>query len=91
MQNKSSMCVVYGRGVAPIISGSFSIKARRPDITARMVREVAKALLLPATKTRYESLGAEPVGLGNAEFKSLLTTEASMLSALIKDSKINVD
>ena len=71
--------------------GMWAPNGTPPDITARMVREVAKALLLPATKTRYESLGAEPVGLGNAEFKSLLTTEASMLSALIKDSKINVD
>ncbi|MGA8784327.1 MAG: tripartite tricarboxylate transporter substrate binding protein [Polaromonas sp.] len=71
--------------------GMWAPKGTPPDITARMVREVAKALSLPATKTRYESLGAEPVGLGNAEFKSLLTSETKMLSALIKDSKINVD
>ena len=71
--------------------GMWAPKGTPPDITARMVREVAKALSLPATRTRYESLGAEPVGLGNAEFKSLLTSETKMLSALIKDSKINVD
>lgn len=71
--------------------GMWAPKGTPPDITARMVREVAKTLSLPATKTRYESLGAEPVGLGNAEFKSLLTSETKMLSALIKDSKINVD
>lgn len=71
--------------------GMWAPNGTPPDITTRMVREVAKALSLSATKTRYESLGAEPVGLGNAEFKSLLTSETKMLSALIKDSKINVD
>ena len=71
--------------------GMWAPNGTPPDITARMVREVAKALTLPATKTRYESLGAEPIGLGNAEFKNLLTTESKMLSALIKDSKINID
>lgn len=62
-----------------------------PEITARMTREIAKALALPSTKTRYESLGAEPVGLENAEFKALLVTETKVLSALIKDGKILVD
>lgn len=71
--------------------GMWAPKGTPPDISARMAQEVAKALSLPVTKSRYESLGAEPVGLGTAEFKSLLDSEAKMLSALIKDSKINVD
>ncbi len=61
------------------------------EVTARMAREIAKVLALPATKTRFESLGAEPVGLDNAEFKSLLASETKSLSALIRDSKINMD
>ncbi len=56
-----------------------------------MAREIPKVLALPATKTRFESLGAEPVGLDNAEFKSLLTSETRQLSTLIKDSKISLD
>jgi tripartite-type tricarboxylate transporter receptor subunit TctC len=71
--------------------GMWAPNGTPPDVTARMIREVAKALSLPVTKTRYEALGAEPVGLGHAEFKSLLSSETKMLSALIKDSKINVD
>ena len=47
--------------------------------------------MMGAQTGRRMSLGAEPAGLGNAEFKSLLTSETKMLSALIKDSKINVD
>ena len=61
------------------------------DVTARMATEIAKALALANTKTRYESLGAEPVGLDNAEFKSLLASEAKQLSSLIQSSKINID
>lgn len=71
--------------------GMWAPNGTPPDVTARMIREVAKALSLPVTKTRYEALGAEPVGLGHAEFKSLLSSETKMLSALIKDSKINID
>jgi tripartite-type tricarboxylate transporter receptor subunit TctC len=56
-----------------------------------MAKEIAKALTLATTKTRYESLGAEPVGLDNAEFKTLLADETKMLSALIKEAKINID
>ncbi len=61
------------------------------EISARMAKEIARTLSLTSTKTRYESLGAEPVGLDNAEFKALLVNEAKMLSALIKEAKINID
>ena len=53
--------------------------------------EIAKALAQPNTKTRYEALGAEPVGLDNGEFKALLVNETQMLSGLIKEAKINID
>jgi tripartite-type tricarboxylate transporter receptor subunit TctC len=61
------------------------------DITARMNKEIAKVLQQANTKQRYEAAGAEPVGLDNAEFKSLLVSEAKQLSALIQNSKINID
>lgn len=61
------------------------------DVMERMTKEIAKAVALPNTKTRYEAVGAEPVGLGNPEFKSLLASEAKMLSGLIKEAKINID
>jgi tripartite-type tricarboxylate transporter receptor subunit TctC len=53
-----------------------------------MANEVAKALTLANTKTRYETLGAETVGMEPAEFKKLLIDEGRALSALIKDRKI---
>ena len=50
------------------------------DINARMGREIAKALKLANTKTRYETLGAETVGMDNAEFRKLLADEGRALS-----------
>ncbi len=71
--------------------GMWAPNGTPADVTTRLGREIAKALAQPNTKTRYEALGAEPVGLDNAEFKALLTTEAQMLSGLIKEAKINID
>ncbi|MDM0034391.1 tripartite tricarboxylate transporter substrate binding protein [Variovorax sp. J22P271] len=62
-----------------------------PEIVARMNREVAKALAQPAVKSRYADLGAEPVAMETAEFRSLLADEGALLSALIKQQKIVVD
>lgn len=61
------------------------------DVTARMGKEIAKALAQANTKTRYEAAGAEPIGLDNAEFRALLVNEAKLLSGLIKDAKISMD
>jgi tripartite-type tricarboxylate transporter receptor subunit TctC len=68
--------------------GLWSPNGTPVDINARMGREIAKALALANTKTRYETLGAETVGMDNAEFRKLLADEGRALSALIKESKI---
>ncbi|MDN8617085.1 Bug family tripartite tricarboxylate transporter substrate binding protein [Variovorax ginsengisoli] len=62
-----------------------------PEIVARMNREVAKALAQPAVKSRYADLGAEPVAMETADFRTLLADEGALLSALIKQQKIVVD
>jgi tripartite-type tricarboxylate transporter receptor subunit TctC len=62
-----------------------------PQIVARMNREVAKALAQPAVRSRYADLGAEPVAMESAEFRTLLADEGALLSALIKQQKIVVD
>ncbi|MBK6926471.1 MAG: tripartite tricarboxylate transporter substrate binding protein [Comamonadaceae bacterium] len=71
--------------------GMWAPNGTPAEVTSRMGKEIAKALTLANTKTRYESLGAEPVGLDNTEFKALLANETKMLSALIKEAKINID
>ena len=62
-----------------------------PEIVARMNREVAKALAQPAVRSRYADLGAEPVAMETADFRTLLADEGALLSALIKQQKIVVD
>lgn len=68
--------------------GLWSPNGTPADINVRMGREIAKALALANTKNRYETLGAESVGMDNAEFRKLLADEGRALSTLIKDSKI---
>lgn len=71
--------------------GMWAPRNTPPEIIARMNRELAKALALPTTKTRYGDLGAEPAPLETAEFKTLLANEGKLLSTLIKEQKIMVD
>ncbi len=68
--------------------GLWAPNGTPPDINARMDREIAKALAQANTKTRYESLGAEPVGMDFVEFRKLLADEGRLLNALIKERKI---
>lgn len=71
--------------------GLWAPKGTPPEVIARMNKELAKALALPGTKTRYADLGAEPVPLDTVEFKSLLSKEGALLAKLIKEQKIIVD
>lgn len=61
------------------------------DVSARLSREIAKAMVLPAMKERFNSLGAEPAPLETAAFRKLLADEGKMLSALIKERHIVVE
>jgi len=61
------------------------------DVTARLSREVAKALASPTLKARYADLGGENVALDTAEFKTLLVNEGKVLGTLIRDQKITVE
>ena len=71
--------------------GLWAPKGTPTEIIVRMNKELAKALALPSTKTRYADLGAEPVPLETTEFKNLLAKEGALLSKLIKEQKIIVD
>ena len=71
--------------------GMWAPNGTPPELIDRMNRELGKALALPTTKTRYADLGAEPVPLSTAEFKTLLVNEGKLLSTLIKEQKISVE
>jgi tripartite-type tricarboxylate transporter receptor subunit TctC len=61
------------------------------EVTARLSREVAKALSSASLKARYADLGGENVALDTAEFKALLSSEAKVLGTLIREQKITVE
>jgi tripartite-type tricarboxylate transporter receptor subunit TctC len=71
--------------------GMWSPNGTPPEVIARVTRDLAKALALPAVKSRYGDLGAEATALDTAEFKALLATEGKVLSTLIREQKITVD
>lgn len=61
------------------------------DVVVRLNKDITKALTLSTTKTRYEALGGEPVGLDTGDFKKLLAEEGRVLATLIKDRKIALE
>jgi len=71
--------------------GMWSPNGTPPEVVARLNREVMKALSNPTLRARYADLGGENVALDTAEFKSLLSNEGKVLSALIREQKITVD
>ena len=71
--------------------GMWSPNGTPPEVIARVTRDLAKALALPAVKSRYGDLGAEATAVDTADFKALLATEGKVLSTLIREQKITVD
>ena len=71
--------------------GIFAPAGTPPEILARVKTEVAKALAQPDVKRRFADLGADPIALDAAEFKSLIAAETKILSTLIRDRKIILD
>jgi tripartite-type tricarboxylate transporter receptor subunit TctC len=61
------------------------------EVTARLSREITKALASPALKEKFNSLGADPAPLETSAFKKLLADEGKTLSTLIKDRKITLE
>ncbi|MBS0426212.1 MAG: tripartite tricarboxylate transporter substrate binding protein [Proteobacteria bacterium] len=68
--------------------GMWAPKGTPPEVLARMNRDLARALALPSTRQRYGDLGAEPVAMETAEFRSLLDREGKQLATLIREQKI---
>lgn len=71
--------------------GVWAPNGTPPEILARLNRELAKVLALPALRQRFADLGAEPAALDQAAFRKLLGEEGRLLTTLIKSQKIAVD
>lgn len=71
--------------------GLWAPNGTPPEILARMNKELARALAQPALAKRYGDLGAEPVAMETAEFRTLLQREGKQLETLIKAQGITVE
>ena len=71
--------------------GMWAPNGTPPEVIARLNRELTKVLATPGLKERFAGLGAEPAPLDAAAFRKLLVDEGALLTALIKDRKINID
>lgn len=71
--------------------GIWAPKNTPADVLQRLSTEVTKALNQASLKQRYNDMGAEPMPLSTAEFRTLLTDEARTLSALIRERNITAE
>jgi tripartite-type tricarboxylate transporter receptor subunit TctC len=62
-----------------------------PEVLATLHREVQKALAKPEVREALGRLGAEPSGIGPAEFAGFIKSEITKYAKVIKDAGIKVD
>ena len=62
-----------------------------PEVLATLHREVQKALAKPEVREALARLGAEPSGIGPAEFAGFIKSEIAKYAKVIKDAGIKVD
>ena len=62
-----------------------------PDVVNTLHREVQKALAKPEVREALARLGAEPSGIGPAEFGGFIKSEIAKYSKVIRDAGIKVD
>ena len=71
--------------------GMWAPNKMPPEITARLARELTKALAAPSLKQRFGDQGVEATPLDTPAFRKLLAEEGKTLSTLIKEQKIVVE
>jgi tripartite-type tricarboxylate transporter receptor subunit TctC len=76
---------------ADTIFGLWAPSSTPDDIVNRMHREVNKALGLPATKQRFNSVGGDATPLAIADFKGKIKAEGIRFGSIIQSRKIQAD
>ena len=90
-----SVPTVSETGVPNFESGSWLgllVPAKTPPrIIARLSEVMVKAVNAPETRSRFEALGAAPVGGSPTEFGALLRRESELNAKIIKAAGVKVD
>ena len=71
--------------------GVFAPAGTSPEVTARLEKEVAKAMAQPEVRQRFADLGTEPVVQDTEAFRKTIKAETKVLSALIRERNLVVD
>ena len=71
--------------------GVFAPANTPAEITARLEKEIAKAMAQPEVRQRFADLGTEPVVQGAEAFRKTIAAETKVLSALIRERNLVVD
>lgn len=71
--------------------GVFAPANTPTEITARLEKEIAKAVAQPEVRQRFADLGTEPVVQDTEAFRKTINAETKVLSALIRERNLVVD
>lgn len=72
-------------------NGFFVPKGTSPEIVARLSKEVQAALRDPATRSKLQGLGLDPVGSSSDEFATFLASEMNRWASLVKSNNITTE
>jgi tripartite-type tricarboxylate transporter receptor subunit TctC len=72
-------------------AGLMAPAATPPAVLARMQKEIAASLAMPAVRERIEKLGFEVTGISGAEFTAYLARDRARWSKVIAERKLQLD
>ncbi|HSW04838.1 Bug family tripartite tricarboxylate transporter substrate binding protein [Aquabacterium sp.] len=76
---------------ASTIHGFFAPAGTPAAVVTRLNAEVNRILAQPAVREQLMSIGAEPVPMSPAQYRTLLEAEAKRYGAVVKERRINAD
>lgn len=71
--------------------GVLAPKGVPKDIADRLRSEIRKALLLPATKEKFESMGFEIYDTSLEKFEAVMKSDQAKFARIIKDANVKID
>lgn len=81
----------FGEVQVDTLFGVYAPAGTPPEVVERLNREINRPLALPSTKARFAEIGAEPMPMSPAVFKSAVQAESVRFAALVKARQIKAE
>lgn len=81
----------FGEVQVDTLFGVYAPAGTPPEVVERLNREINRPLALPSTKARFAEIGAEPMPMSPAAFKSAVQAESVRFAALVKARQIKAE